>query len=621
MIRKYLILAQSQVTAQALNSWLPLLGQQPLTVGDKRLIVWQPDNMDANLMTASYEFLASQIEQAARNEDGTLPMDQVVVLVDSMKPDELTAIYEKYSWENLLALLILSFPEIHWCFSLAIDPNFPVGNSLESCTTPYVRNSLFDPIGLRDWVRSRTNVHLRRLGDDLQLPVRTDRAAVVDEEKPYAYLHAYTAYRFGSRTDIVTTWTLMEHLFGDGDANPHGYWLLFEDMSLNFADKPNDVHLLRLDRYREEGIWQGRAEWCPKLDSRSPLENSDYRILITTGQARDDTTLKENESYLQETKQNGNGKALFKPAEGIFGLWGKANLFSKKSWFKGSRDEIHCECLPGDDNLVSPNKKAGSGRKGHGAPGKLMLIAETLIRRSRALLNKADCVEAAVQGAVLATDAFELTGGRTPTTAVDALTLKHHFEVLAECQFYGVGHHIDTEWRWEDIQAETEQISHWFQPAEAKKAKLDAEIHILNRLVRVFREYNRFDEEQQCMIKARRVHNSLWLRKTPWRRLFTPFLRYFELLMHSFFSFFVCLGLCILIFAYLFMLTAPYTSFGHGLFDSVSSILSISTPATHGGSPSDLQFPYSVLACLAIVAGVTHLGVFISHLYTLISRK
>jgi hypothetical protein len=351
------------------------------------------------------------------------------------------------------------------------------------------------------------------------------------------------------------------------------------------------------------------------------LENSDYRILITTGQARDDTTLKENETYLKELKQNGKGKALFKPAEGIFGLWEKANLFSKKSWFKGSRGGIHCECLPGEDNLVPPNNKAVPGKRGHGAPGKLMLIAETLIRRSRAILNKADCVEAAVQGAVLANDAFELTGGRTPTTAVDALTLKHHFEVLAECQFYGVGHHIDTEYRWEDIQADTEKISRWFKPAEAKKAKLDAQIHILNRLVRVFRDHNKFDEEQQCMIRARRVHNSLWLKKKPWRWLFTPFLRYFELLMSSFLWFFVCLGLCILIFAYLFMLTASYPSFWHGLYDSVSSILAISTPASHSRTPSELVFPYSVLACLAIVAGVTHLGVFISHLYSLISRK
>lgn len=619
-MRKYLILAQSEVTALALNAWLSLLGHPPLSPGDKGLIVWPPDNVDTNLMTSSYEFLAGQIEQAATNEDGTLPVDQVIVLVDSMQPAELTAIYEKYTWENLLALLILSFPEIHWCFSLAFDPNLHIGNSLESLATPYVQNALFDSSGLRDLVRSQTNVHLRRLGDDLQLKVRTDRAAVVDEEKAYAYLHAYTAYRFGSRTDIVTTWGLMKHLFGDGDETPHGYWLLFEDMSLNFADKPHDVHLLRLDRCDDDGIW-GRANWCPKLDSRSPLENSDYRILITTGQARDDKTLAANETYLKETKQVGKGKTLFKPAEGIFGLWDKANLFSKKSWHKGSRDQIYCECLAGDDALVSPNKQAGSGKKGHGAPGKLMLIAETLIRRSRALLNKTDCVETAVQGAVLATDAFELTGTRTPTTAVDALTLKHHFEVLAECQFYGVGHNIDTEYRWEDIQAETQQISHWFQPNEAKKAKLDAEIHILNRLIPVFRDHNKFDEEQQCMIRARRVHNTLWLRKKPWRRLFTPFLRYFELLMRSFLWFFVCLGLCILLFAFLFMLTAPYASFWHGLFDSASSILAISTPASHVGSPADLKFPYSVLACLAIVAGVTHLGVFVSHLYTLISRK
>ena len=250
-----------------------------------------------------------------------------------------------------------------------------------------------------------------------------------------------------------------------------------------------------------------------------------------------------------------------------------------------------------------------------------MLVADMLIRRSRALLDKATAVETAIQGAVLATEALELTGRRTPTTAIDALTLKHQFEVLAECQFYGVEHHIDTKKRWEDIETETGTISQWFQADEVEKAKLDAQMHILNRLVRIFREHNKFEEEQQFMNKARHVHHSLWLMKHRWRRPFKFGLRYLELLMSSFFWFAVCLLGVVLFFGLLFMVTGPYPNYYYGIFDAISSVVGISGPANHLHTQDKPGFWFSVVVSLAILAGVAHLGVFVSHLYTLISRK
>lgn len=618
-MRKYLILAQSQVTAQALNALLPLLGQPSIPQGDKRLIIWETEDTHASTVISSYEFLVNQIDQAARNDDGILPLNQIVVLVDSVKLSDLGAIHEEFSWDNLLALLMLTFPEIHWCFGFATAAA-PIENSIESLATKCLRNSLLDAVKLRRRVRTQTNIQLKRIGDDLRLPVRRKRAAVIDEEKDYAYLNGYTAYRFGSVTEIVTSWTMMEELFGGHDPNPHGYWLLLEDMSLNFADKPKSIHLLKLRRYAgKNGELQGRAHWCPKLDSDSIQENSVYRFLVTTGQARDTSTLSDNEAYLKKYKKD-RGKPLYKPAKGMFGLWEDARLFSIPSWFKVTRRQTGCDCLPGEPHTCAL-LQATPHAAGHGAPGKLMLVADMLIRRSRALLNKATAVETAIQGAVLATEALELTGRRTPTTAIDALTLKHQFEVLAECQFYGVEHHIDTKKRWEDIETETGTISQWFQTNEVEKAKLDAQMHILNRLVRIFREYNKFEEEQQFMNKARNVHHSLWLKKRLWRRPFTPLLRYFEFLMRSFLSFVVCVVAIVAAFAFLFMRAGHYPTYWHGLFDSISSLVAISGPASHEFSSSAPAFGFSVVVSLAIVAGVAHLGVFVSHLYTLISRK
>ena len=151
-------------------------------------------------------------------------------------------------------------------------------------------------------------------------------AAAIDEEKPYAYLHGYASYRFGCRADVVTTWALMKTRFGGQDETSdkskdeaHGYWLLLEDMSLNFPDREKDVHLLRLEQ---------RGDQCCKLLSRN--ETSEHRILITTGQARPgDTALAENRAYLR-AKSNGKGKVVFKPASGIFDLWTRAGLFRKR---------------------------------------------------------------------------------------------------------------------------------------------------------------------------------------------------------------------------------------------------------------------------------------------------
>jgi len=629
-MRKYLILAHSEITADALNSWLGIIGEASLQAGDPRRIVWEGGDSKADAATSAYELLTRRIEQAAKAEDGTVPRNEVVVLVDSVRPDELSATHEGCNWENLLALLILSFPEIHWAFgAIEGDGDFPGGHVLEYLWTKCQQDPLLDPTGLRTWIRYQTNEELKQSGDDLKLPERKVLAAAIDEEPHYAYLNAYIAYRFGCRADIITTWTQMKEHFGGNGTDSHGYWLLLEDMSLNFADKPNNVHLLKLREYTDEvtKALQGRAHWCPKLDSRSEREDSAYRVLVTTGQSRDGSTLEDNLTYLGE-KKKGEWKCVSKPSSGIFGLWRDAGLLTRKSWFKKFQNEVTFSWPPDMAAIVPPRnflfwRRPQIDHRGHGSPGKLMLVVNTLLRRSRRILANTDTVEAAVHGAVLATDALELTGGRTPTSAIDALALRHHFEVLAECQFAGVSHQIDTRGRWEDIDTETDNIGQWFQPKEIIKAKLNARLHVLNRVIRIFREHNKFDEEQQCMIRGRHLHNTLWLKKHPWRRIFTPFLRYFELLMRSFTWFVLCLLVWVLVFGLLFTWSAAYSTHWYGLFDAVTSIFAISGPSGHKLSPAGLLIPslYAVVVCGAIITGVVHLGVFVSHLYTIVSRK
>ena len=52
-------------------------------------------------------------------------------------------------------------------------------------------------------------------------------------------------------------------------------------------------------------------------------------------------------------------------------------------------------------------------------------------------------------GALLALEAQELLANRTPTTALEALAVRHELEVTAECMFYGVEYNFDVRRRLE----------------------------------------------------------------------------------------------------------------------------------------------------------------------------
>jgi hypothetical protein len=620
----YVVLAQSEVTAHALGAWLELLGEEPLKKEeDPRVIVWQPKagGGQTERGVLAYEELVRRIETVGAPE-GVIGANDVVVLVDTVHPEGLNPLAEGDNWDGIIALLILTFPEIHWIFGLSFvqsewDP-IRECHSLPSLLARARRDPLFDPSGLRDWVRCRANNCLRQLKDDLELPLRNNLSAAIDEERSFAYFHGYTAYRFGCRADVVTSWALMKERFGPSQKHGHGCWLLLEDMSLNFADRERDVHLLHLGP-RDERDTEHRENHCKSLRSRDEkVETSEHRLLVTTGQTRPgDTTLADNRTYLR-AKAHGRGGIVFKPASGMLGLWGEAGLLRPrgKTQRKGNNPDF---VWP-----PKPPEPGDGGGIGHGSPGRLTLTAERLIRRGQALLEEVKSVEDAVHGAVLAGDALELTGCRTPTTATEALCLKHRFEVLAECQFSGVEYHIRIMPRLEEIELETAAIALWFHRGRYKQAKLNAEMSIMTELAPIFHDYGQYDEEQACTNRARNIHNTLWMQQKPHRVLLWPVLRYLELLFKSFAIFVVVITAWIVGLSLLYWLSGGHPHWGYGLEDAVSSFFSIGGPLHHVGSgvnPDRVPLAYALVTCLAIVLGFLHLGVFVSHLYTLVSRK
>jgi hypothetical protein len=614
---RYLILAQSECTAVALGAWLELLGIAPPKLGDPRCILFQhpPSGPDGEVLL--YEMMAERIEAAAKLDRDTIPLNEIVVLVDSIRPSAMSAVSEGCSWDALIATLILSFPEIKWVFGVVTGGSvgFPAEHSLAGMLTQARRDPLLDPTGLRDWVRQQTNG--TRPDIAFELPTRLEHAAAVDDEKSYAYFHAYTAYRFGYRSDTITSWALMEELFRSNDnRKAHGFELLLEDMSLPFADKPFRTHLSRFDR-KEGSLTEEekrRANHCPLLDSKNPdSENSRFRVMVTTGESVTmEGAYTANRDYLKENKPPDCGLTILKPVGGMFDLWQKARLF--KHLYGGGKPGNAPGFAWPCNNVHTQDD--GAKRQGHGAPGKLMLISEMLIRRAETLRSSARTVTDFILGSVLATDAVELLGGETPTLTLAALALKHEFEVRAECSFIGVGYHFNVDERVREIQDTIAVFSKWFSHETRRSAKLNAVVVILNRLAIVFRNAGQFDEEHKCLVALRSAHrereepNSL--NPVAWTKHLV--LSYIEWLLASAGNFVWAIVVWLVVLSFAWFLwrgasfwTLPGKDAITGIF---SAFFSGTAAADHLG-----------VSLIAIVAGAFHVGVFISFLYSRIVRR
>ena len=638
---RYLILAQSEVTACALGAWLELLGESKLRRDDTRRIIWNLEAYSGGGESGvlAYEALAKSIEYAARGNEDKIPLNEVIALVDAVKPSGLSAIAEGSEWDNLVAMLILTFPEIHWVFGVITgnlkNPTLPPEDTtadflsyehgLPSVIACPRREPLFDVLGLRQWVKDCTIAEYKKQQisqteggiKTLKLPLRTRKAAAIDDEKCFAYFHGYTAFRFGYITDTVTSWILMSKLFTDEKNNtPHGFDLLLEDMSLNFPDKEPKKHIINLGKIsittKDKPEEQGRAVHFAKLDSSTELENSDFRILITTGHDLDGgTTLKRNIKFLKKHKDEGHGRKILKPAGGMLDLWSNAGLFTylrEKDNRRGNAKGFFWPPQPFSQNGITENI-------GHGAPGKLMLIAETLLNRAMDLLPKARTVQDYIQGAVLAAEAAELLSGMTPTLTLQALLLKHEFEAKSECAFVGVGYHFDVKTRAKEIEQEVKAIARWFAKEKREESKLHALVTIMNRLAQVFREAGRFEEEHECMVRTRRWHRQLVFSKinNPFLWAINGLLWYAEFLLASF---------PIFILAILLWLTASSMAWWFIEGDWKTAISGVWS-AFFSGTEAKETSPWPLLgvSCVIVGAGFFHLGVLVAYFYSLISRR
>jgi hypothetical protein len=555
------------------------------------------------------------------------------VVVSDLAASELNPLGHEGSWGIVVSMLILAYPEISWGFAGSVG-----ASDLSRTPAPAILLSpLFDISGVRDFVRQQAREDVGTGYDAGYLPRRTRRALSLDEESGYGLVHAYTAYRFGYRAVVADRWTIADNLL----RNSKSKWdVVFEDIYLSFPDGISG--LSKLYHRESESETQGRADWW------STLERAEHRIFITAGRHDDASKWTKNHEYITSQSASQHIEVLHKPHAGMFKLWRESRLGQRLAQAKRSVPPpilSDADANRGNDNSAKASHCFGTAPEfewppasldphippsspdadhapiaSHSSPGRLMLVASHLIRRATRLFDSTRTVEQAIRGAVLATDALEILGGRTPTLAVEALRLKHRFEVKAECLFAGVEHHLNIHDRLIEIRRDVAYISEWFGESQVESAALNAEMQTLLDLVVILRENNLFDEEEACLQRTREIQRMLWRPevtsrfKTVQQWVVPKAWRYVNWLIGSPYRFIQSLIL-ILTWGCLLLIALDFDRRNIAFVDAFNALLTFNVTEDHAGVLYD-----GVLDALVIL-GIFHLGIFISRLYTWISRK
>ncbi|MGJ3242210.1 MAG: hypothetical protein ACFE0O_04525 [Opitutales bacterium] len=671
---RHFILAQSPVTARALGAWLELVGEGELATDENKLtdprVLWSKE-----LPTGTSKHLFVQrlirILEKAREEAAPEP---AIVLVDSVRPLGLNPLSTSCSWDSVLASLILALPEVRWVFGTITQQNdenenlFPNSwHNLVSLFKPDF-DPLFDSTGLRQFVRNNCDAK-----QGPWIPRRKTWALAMDEEPMFAYLHGYIAYRFGFRAFPVHSYQLanelLEHPQDEGISADCASGLgppalTMEDLYLGFPDRPdnnNESSAQRLANLKTRSkTWRVlNHEHSHRSDQKMP-----WRYFISSGHTQSGgvENVADNEVVMDilSEKRRG-GRKVGKPISGIFALWRELNLFNRLPCPDGKPEEDEYPGYAPEFQWPPTRDEAlEESSQNHSAPGQLLIIAESLIDRAEKILGSANSIREAVRGAVLATSALELLGPKTPTTARDALELKHRFEVCAECQFGGVQYNIEVKDRFREIRRDVQLLGRWYGQNARASAIHNAELTIISRLRAIFRAHDEFDEEDQCLKRIRDLQRKIWTRRfLPWSLLGWPVRFYLEKLVGSFALFLGTtilwiLGLVLFIGFQLQQPASPPATFAPSIakhFPDFSendririeayvidngNVPKPPAPNAHhhswelafrsffGGEPTvkDINNTWITLAgVLGAFVGFLHLGVLISRLYDLINRR
>lgn len=435
--------------------------------------------------------------------------ESIVIVDEIVKWIELNPISfaNAYNKERVYAMLGLAFPELKFIFLNNTDWNgknhffewldeITLLQDIATKNHVNIEISLFDPNGFRNTIRESLSIS-EKSDASHKLLTRNPLALSVDEEQYYAYFHAYIAYKMGYRSHIAVLKDQLAYLSKKApEIN-----LQFEDLFLNFPDKDSKEHYTNL---------------CDRSEAFPFLDKAEQRFIITVGHKKPKVN--------KECKHKHRYTILYKPSQGMFNVIEECKLLEKYYEKERNRLKIYGILDKPDDNLSD-----------HSAPGILLLIAEKLLSRSQNILDNVSSVPDALHAALLAMEAKEILGGKTPTLTLAALAQQQKAEVIAESMFFGVKYNFKVEERFKEIELETEAISHWFNPETSKQQMLNAQLKIAHILSKTFHDFSQFEEEILCLQKALRIQFKSWRGKPkrPFNKLARPFHWYLRISLSS----------------------------------------------------------------------------------------
>ena len=599
---------------------------------------------------------AAAFVSALLKEDG-----EVNALVDEVDPTLMNPLMSR-GWSTLIAMLVMTFPDVRWHFLVVTGrpdktaeserkswDDFSHLHGVASLTEPR-GTALFDGCGLRQHIRTvmKQNRELAKKPENNEraVPTRPELAVVLDDETGFSRFCGLMAYRNGFRVHAIASWREAECLLGK-DSGESKIAFSIEDWYLGF---PYGVpgHLSDMEE---------RERLLPALGSNPPP----IRRFVTVGHERQKENVTKRQEYLHELRINErleNGRpvtksrqVVYKPASGLHTLWDKLGF--PRAFPKNTTSSPYSSSYRHARGLArgyiwpppKPNAKqwGQEDTDGHSSPGRLLQISEHLIHRATKLLKEVATVSDAVRGAILATQALELLGGKTPTVAVDALALKHEFEVVAECQFVGVEFHLSMKERLAEIRKNLDAMKHWLHKDRREAFLLNSEARIVKRIISVLDDFGEYEESVTCQNRLRWLHRKIrqhdeWRETKVLRIAFWWVNYYLEWVQRSFVHFFGTLTVCIGLFTCGFYALAPPKdrSWRTALHTTVQAMHTVSLPVPEESKEASVTIPnlklavyfdkqpYQIRAFLSYFTslfGVINFGIFVSMLYSRISRR
>lgn len=196
-----------------------------------------------------------------------------------------------------------------------------------------------------------------------------------------------------------------------------------------------------------------------------------------------------------------------KPVSGVFGLRNECGLPNGRSFAgfmtaRGVRAVYRHAvegAVPTETGYVLPNSN-------HASPGMALAVATSLIRRAERMKGSVTDVEGAIHAAVLATCAYELLGHKTPAVSIEALALRHYFEVEAECEFPGIRAKFDMKDRYTDFHNSMWQICRTSQGRVRESLFASGMAEICDTLASLLHEHGKHEEAAFFSRRSRHMH-------------------------------------------------------------------------------------------------------------------